>query len=140
VITSASPALLQANLALVPGAQLPHLPLHTLDASVDRLVGRAFDLRYTFHWISSNNTKGQPAYTYSALRLSSPLKNGTLSVGVDNLFNQNAFVEGLLSQGVPLALNQYASASAYGPLGTAATERFGLPSRRVFVSYALTVR
>ncbi|HTJ25961.1 MAG TPA: TonB-dependent receptor, partial [Candidatus Limnocylindria bacterium] len=136
VITSAPVNLLQANLTLVPGAQLPHLPLHTLDTSVDRLLGRAIDLRYTFHWVSSNNTKGLPAYSYSALRLSSPLKNGTLSIGVDNLFNQNAFVEGYLYEGVPLALNQYAPASAYGPLGAAATEQFGLPSRRVFMSYA----
>jgi outer membrane receptor protein involved in Fe transport len=140
VITSAPTALLEANLTLVPGAQLPHLPLHTADASVDRIIGRALDLRYTLHWVSSNNTKGLPAYSYSALRLSSPLGHGTLSVGVDNLFNQNAFVEGYLYEGVPLALNQYAAASAYGPLGAAATERFGLPSRRVFMSYAWTVR
>jgi outer membrane receptor protein involved in Fe transport len=140
VITSVPVNLLESNLTLVPGAQLAHLPLHTLDTSVDRVVGRAVDLRYTFHWVSSNNTKSLPAYSYSSLRMSTPVKNGTFSIGVDNLFNQDAFVEGYLYEGVPVALNQYAPASAYGPLGAAATEEFGLPPRRVFMSYAWMIR
>jgi hypothetical protein len=66
---------------------------------------------------------------------------GTLSANVYNLFNQDAFIQGYLGEGVPLALNQYATKASYAPyLGASATELFGLPYRSFFVSYSLQVR
>ncbi len=126
---------------MIPGSQLPRLPLHTYDVALDRLLGRAVDVRYTFHGISANNTKGLPAYGYSDLRLAVGAGGGVVSVAVDNLFGQDADIRGLRYEGVPLPLNQYASASAYLPYtGAAATERFGLPYRRVFFTYELRLR
>jgi len=40
---------------------------------------------------------------------------------------------------VPLALNQYATASSYQPyIGASATEQFGLPARGFYINYGLT--
>ncbi len=140
-LVSAPAPLLKSNTTLIPGSQLPRLPLHNYDLALDRLVGRGVDLRYTFHGVSANNTKALPAYGYSDLRLALRSGSGLLSVAVDNLFDQYADIRGLRYEGVPLALNQYATAAAYAPYtGTAATERFGLPYRRIFFTYELRVR
>ena len=67
-LISAPASVLRANLQIVPGSQLPRLPLHTLDAALDRLIGRDVGLRYTLHAVSANNTKALPAYDFSDLR------------------------------------------------------------------------
>jgi hypothetical protein len=140
-LISAPLALLQANVTLVPGAQLAHLPLHTFVGALDQIVGRSIDLRYTVHTFSGGNTKSLPAYNYSDLRASVPVGRGLFSATVTNLFNQWGSIQGLRNVGVPLALNQYATAADYAPyIGTAATERFGLPYRTVFFNFALFTR
>ncbi len=137
-LISAPVQLLQANVTLVPGAQLAHLPLHTFAGAFDQIVGKSVDLRYTVHAFSSGNTKSLPAYNYSDLRASVPIGSGSFSVTVGNLFNQWANIQGLRNIGVPLALNTYATAADYASyIGTAATERFGLPYRAIFFNYAL---
>lgn len=139
-LVSAPVSLLQSNQTLILGSQLPRLPLHTLGTSLDQSVG-AFDLRYTVHTVSANNTKSLPPYDYSDLRASIALGPGTLSIAVSNLFNQYAFIDGLQYQGVPLALNQYATAASYAPYtGTAATEQFGLPYRSIYFNYSVLTR
>jgi hypothetical protein len=61
-----------------------------------------------------------------------------LGITITNLFNQNAFIEGLRGEGTPLALNAYATAASYAPLiGTSATEEFGLPYRQILFTYNL---
>jgi outer membrane receptor protein involved in Fe transport len=140
-LVSAPVPLLQANVTLVPGAQLAHLPLHTFAGALDQVVGRGVDLRYTVHAFSAGNTKSLPAYNYSDLRASVPIGRGLFAVTVSNLFNQWANIEGLRGEGVPLALNAYATPANYAPLvGNAATEQFGLPNRGIFFNYALFTR
>jgi outer membrane receptor protein involved in Fe transport len=140
-LVSAPIQLLQANVTLVPGAQLARLPLHTFIGSLDQVVGRSVDVRYTVHTFSSGNTKSLPAYNYSELKAGVAVGPGLFSVTVSNLFNQWANIQGLRNVGVPLALNQYATAADYAPqLGTAATEQFGLPYRTIFFNYALFTR
>ena len=101
VIVSAPVPLLQSNLKLIPGGQLPSLPLHTLDASLDRLAGRSVDVRYTFHWVADNNTKRLRAYDSSDLRVSVPVARAVLSLEIDNLFNQDADIRGLCTKASP---------------------------------------
>ncbi|HTV74196.1 MAG TPA: TonB-dependent receptor [Candidatus Acidoferrales bacterium] len=138
VLVSAPAELLASNLTLVPGSQLAGLPLHTLAASLDQTFARGIEARYTIHAVSANNAKALPAYDYSDLRIDAPAGTGTISFAVSNLFNQNAFIAGLLHEGEPLALNQYASAADYAPyVGESATERFGLPYRALFLNYEL---
>ncbi len=136
VLLGANTALLQANETLVPGDQLPRLPLHTFTGAIDQTFPGGFNLRYTLHAVSANNTKALPAYDYSDLRMSYPLKDAMLSVTVSNLFNQWADIRGLRYEGVPLPLNSFAGPAAYAPYtGANATERFGLPYRGVYFSY-----
>lgn len=139
-ILAAPQQLLKSNLTLISGSQLPRVPLHTLDVSLDNTFGRAFDVRYTLHAVSANNTKALPAYAYSDLTATHPMANGFLAVTLGNVFNQDASALGLRYEGVPLALNGYATAAAYAPvIGSAATEQFGLPSRSLFLSYTARV-
>jgi hypothetical protein len=140
-LISAPAQLLEANVTLVQGAQLAHLPLHTFVGSLDQIIGRSVDLRYTVHTFSGGNTKSLPAYNYSDLRASVPVGRGLFSVTVTNLFNQWGNIQGLRNVGVPLALNRYATAADYAPfIGTAATEQFGLPYRTIFFNFALFTR
>jgi hypothetical protein len=137
-LISAPVQLLQANVTLIPGAQLAHLALHTFVGGLDQVLGQAVDLRYTIHTFSAGNTKSLPAYDYSDLRASVPLGHGLVCVTVSNLFNQWASIQGLRGEGVPLALNAYATPANYAPLvGNAAPEQFGLPYRAIFFNYAL---
>jgi len=141
VLRSAPVPLLQANLTMILNGQIPRLPLHTLSASLDHLFGAGIDARYTIHTVSVNNTKSLPAYNYSELAASAPLGRGKLSATVSNLFNQNAFIDGLRYAGVPLPLNQYATAASYAQYtGANATELFGLPYRSVFFNYSIQTR
>ena len=133
---------LQQNLTIVPGAQIPRVPLHTLSFAADTSPAPNFDVRYTLHAIGDNNTKRIGAYNYSDLRLSAGgVGPGVFSVSVSNLFQQNAFIRGYLSEGEPLALNGYATPGQYAAYtGAGATERFGLPYRSVFFTYSAQVR
>ena len=141
VLVSAPVTYLQNNPTSVIGAQVPYLPLHTLNFAVDREIAPRVDLRYTLHAVSDNNNKHSGGYNYSELRGSVLVGHGTLSANVFNLFDQDAFIAGYLGEGVPLALNAYATKASYAPyLGAGATERFGLPYRSFFFSYLLQVR
>jgi outer membrane receptor for ferrienterochelin and colicin len=139
-IISAPDELLKSNETLILGSQLPNLPLHTLDLALDHTFWKKLELRYGFHYVSDNNTKNLPAYNFSTLTAGAPIGPGTFSASVTNLFNQNAFIEGLRYEGVPLALNQYASAADYAQYtGANATEQFGLPYRAVYFTYTFQV-
>lgn len=140
VIVSVPVIYLKQNLTLIPGAQLPRLPLQTFDGSLDATI-RGFELRYTAHTVSAGNTKSLPAYNYSDLSVARTFLGATINLTVSNLFNQYGDIRGLVGDGVPLALNQYATAANYAPLvGTAATEQFGLPNRSLFINVSLRTR
>jgi len=70
-----------------------------------------------------------------------PVGPGKLSFAVTNLFNQYSNNFSLENSGVPLPLNQYASAASYMPeIGKSATEQLALQPRMLFVNYALHLR
>ncbi|GAC1492184.1 MAG: hypothetical protein NVS1B2_04810 [Vulcanimicrobiaceae bacterium] len=141
VVRSVAPEFLQQNLTVVPGSQVPRVPLHTFDVAADALLAPAIDLRLTLHGVSENNTKRLPAYHTTDLRIDAAALGGTFTVAVTNLFDQHAFIEGYLGEGQPLALNGYATPDQYAPFtGAAATERFGLPFRSVYINYAFAIR
>jgi outer membrane receptor protein involved in Fe transport len=140
VLVSAPTTLLQSNKTLVLGSQLPHVPPHTFDGAFDVLAMRNLDIRYDVHAVSNNNTKSLPAYNFSSLRVSTAIAQGTFSATVQNLFNQYADIRGIIGEGVPVMLNQYATAADYAPYtGTAYSkyEKLGLPYRSVYFTYAL---
>ncbi len=141
VLKSVPTSFLQSNLTDIIGSQLPSLPLHTFQASVDHNFGRGIDARYTIYTVSVNNTKSLPAYNYSDLTASAPVAHGVFAATVYNLFSQYANIAGLRYEGVPLALNQYAKASDYAPYtGANATEWFGLPYRSIVFTYTFQTK
>jgi outer membrane receptor for ferrienterochelin and colicin len=140
VLTNANVQLLQKTPTLVVDDQLPRLPLHTFDGSVDYTFGNHLDARYTLHTVSINNTKALPAYDYSDLSLGYPIGKGRITATVLNLFNQWGSIAGLRYEGVPLPLNGYAKPGSYAPYtGANATEQFGLPYRTAYFSYQVSL-
>ena len=126
------------NKTLISGDQLPRVPLHTLGISLDHTIGNGLDLRYTLHTVSINNTKALPAYDFSDMSATYPVRHGYLTIAVGNIFNQYADSRGLRYEGVPLSLNAYATPADYALVtGAASAERFGLPARSIFFSYTL---
>jgi outer membrane receptor protein involved in Fe transport len=140
VLLGANQQLIEDNVTLIPFSQLARLPLHTANLAADYTIDNRLDLRYTLYTVSAGNTKSLPAYDYSTFSAAYPLGGGVLTATVQNLFNQWATIAGLIGEGVPLPLNQYATQSRYTPyIGTAATEQFGLPFRSVYFSYQFLV-
>lgn len=140
ILLGANEQLIQDNVTLIPFSQLARVPLHTANVAADYTFNHGLDLRYGTYWVSAGNTKSLPAYNYSDFSAAYPVKNGVITATVLNLWNQWASIAGLIGEGVPLPLNQYATPSKYTPyLGTAATEQFGLPFRTVYFSYQILV-
>lgn len=141
VLVNGVTQLLQQNVTLIPGSQLPRVPLQQVSVALDALLFAKVEGRFTYYGVSGNNTKALPPYDYSNFSLLSPVGPGTLSLTISNLFNQWSDNYSLENGGVPLALNQYATAAQYATqIGNAATELLALPPRTVFVNYTLSVR
>lgn len=140
ILLNANTALLQKTQTLIIGSQLPRLPLHTFNGSLDYTLGNGLDARYTLYTVSANNTKSLPAYDYSDFSLAYSTPHGVLTATVLNLFNQYGSIAGMRYEGVPLPLNSYAKPSAYAPyIGASSTEWFGLPYRTIYFSYQVTI-
>jgi outer membrane receptor for ferrienterochelin and colicin len=142
-LKSADVTTLQNNLFVIPGSQLPGVPLHKGSFAADVAIGRNIDARLEQTWIAANNSKNSGAYNYGDFTLNIPVHNDrdSLALAVNNVFNQYTGFTGLIGHGYPLPLNQYATSGQYAPLiGAGATELFGLPCRQLFVSYTFHLR
>jgi hypothetical protein len=136
-------SILQNDFTIIPGWQLPRIPLHKYDFAFDYTFGTGIEARTETYFVSSNNPKNLPNYNYTNVILSAPTgKLGTVSAIVSNVFQQYADYRGLLGHGYPLALNPaFASQEDYTPLiGNQATERFGLTFRTLELLYTIKVR
>ncbi|HLW38206.1 MAG TPA: hypothetical protein VKR99_07235, partial [Candidatus Eremiobacteraceae bacterium] len=140
-LSSADVSVLQNNLGLIPGSQLPGVPLHTYSVALDYQTKKNYEARIVDYWTAANNAKNSPAFSWANLLLSAPAGPGSFNVNVYNVFEQDVEIRGLIGQGVPRALNRYASPTDYQPLiGAAATERFGLLPRTIEFSYTVHVK
>lgn len=130
------------SLFFIPGSQLPNVPLHKYSLSFDYTFGQhGLEARTDTFFYSINNSNNLPAYNYSNLELSKPEGQSTISVGVDNLFNQNADYRNMVGLGVPLPLNHFAQAADYQPyFGAGATELFHLPFRTIELHFTTKVK
>ena len=145
VLRSSDPSLINpafgGTLSLVPNSQLPNVPLHKWSYAFDYTFWHNIEARLSTYHVSENNPKNLPAYGYSDLELSGPVGPGTLGATVSNIWKNDAFYEGRIGEGYPLALNSFAQPSDYQPFfGSQATERFGLPFRTIQLNYSVTVR
>ncbi len=137
-LLDATPTFLQSNLAIVPGAQLPNVPLQTASLGLNYETPGGFNAHVIGHYFASNNSRNAPAYWVYNANMGVPIGNGTLNFAVQNLFNLDGTSILDLCGGVPLALNQYATAVDYQPcIGPASPSAFaGAGGRRLIVTYS----
>lgn len=134
-LVSAPAALLSYNGRLIPGSQLPNVPLHQYNVALNYEFARSANLRLEYHHVSDNNTKNLGPYGFANLLATSPAGPGRLAIGVINLFNNaSTFYNGLENLGVPLSSNAFATGT---PIST---ERFGLPFRTIDFTFTLQTR
>lgn len=129
--------ILKGNLLLIPNAQLPFIPLHKANFALDYTFGKLVEARTETYFVAANNPKNLPAYNYTNLIVSVFTgQRGVLNIVTNNLFQQNSDYRGLIGEGYPHPLNQYATAADYTPLiGATASERFGLVFRTIEFIY-----
>ena len=134
-LISAPVRLLQNQVTLVPGGQLPDVPLHKATLSLDQTFGRDIEARLTGNYVGENNPKNMPGYAYADFDLGVPTsKDGLLNLAVTNVFGSHADYRGRIGQGAFLPENQYGS-DVPGPLTR--QELFGLPFTQLYLSYTI---
>lgn len=145
-LVGAATTILKSNLNLIPGSQLPNVPLHRYNLGLAWRSDNVGDVtaRLGYHHESENNPRNLPAYGYYDFGISAKVGRGRVAIFVDNLFNQYADYRGLEFSGFPNALNAFADPSPgadyAAQIGAAATERFGLPFRTINLTYTLRAR
>ena len=141
-LKAADAQVLQNNLTLILGSQLPGVPLHKAQLAADYAFDNGIDVRLTQYYVDTNNAKNSPAYNYGDLTIGVPVRHdGEFNIAIGNLFNQYQQYNGLIGHGVPLPLNQYATAANYAPvIGASATELYGLPPRQIFFTYTAKLK
>jgi outer membrane receptor protein involved in Fe transport len=116
--------LLQANPTLIPGSQLPKIPLHKWGLNGDFSTPSGLDLYMDYTHYDGNNGLNRPAYGIADISLTQQLKNGTsVNIGISNLFNEYVDTYGRIGLGVFIPENSFGT----DPSGLAqGSERFGL--------------
>ncbi len=123
--------LLIDNPTLIPGSQLPEIPLHKWGASFDYTnnYGGEIFLNYTHY--DSNNSLHRPAYGVADAAFTQRIASNTyLNLGVSNIFNSAVDNYGRIGWGVYVPENQYGTDANALDQGS---ERFGLaPATLIF--------
>jgi outer membrane receptor protein involved in Fe transport len=115
---------LMNNVTLIPGSQLPGIPLHKWGGYIDLTDNRGGDVYLDYTQYDSNNSYNRPSYGVADLAITQQVaKNTYVNLGVSNLFNQAVDTYGRIGLGVFIPENQYGTDSSGLDQGT---ERFGL--------------
>lgn len=146
-LLGATPTFLQSDLAIIPGAQLPAIPLHTASLGLNFEQGNGLNAHLTGHYVSANNSRNAPPYAIFNANFGVPMGHGSLNIAVQNLFNLSGTSAIAECSGVPLALNQYATPVDYTPcLGPTSNGALGAGwltgagGRRLIVTLSQRVR
>jgi outer membrane receptor for ferrienterochelin and colicin len=116
--------LLQDNPTLIPGSQLPKIPLHKWGVNGDFSTPYGMDLYMDYTHYDSNNDLNRPAYGIADISLTQQLKGGTsFNIGISNVFNQYVDTYGRIGLGVFVPENQFGTDTSGLAQGS---ERFGL--------------
>ncbi len=134
-------SILQNNFTLINGAQQIGIPLHQATLSFDVQPG-AFEIRLDNYYISDNNALDRPAYYFSNVFISHPLDGGKeiVTLGGTNIFNSAVQTYGLIGDGQPVQVNQFAPPSAFNGLaqnlaGISSNEEFGLQPAQLSLTF-----
>ena len=139
-------SILMTNPTLVNGGQQNGIPLHQAQISLDVQPG-PFEFRIDNFWVDGNNPIDRPSYWYSNAFISHPFNGGReiLTLGGTNIFNNAVQTYGLIGDGVPQRVNQFAP-PIVGPVtglsqnlaGIATNEEFGIQPAQI--NLTLTAR
>lgn len=133
-LVSAPDVFLASNSNYIVGSQFPSVPLHQYNLGLNYEFVRDANFRIGYHHVSDNNTKNLPAYGYADALITGKVGPGRLALGINNLFNSQAFYQGFQGDGVPVATNSFAGGTP------TTTERFGLPFRTATFTYTLSTK
>jgi hypothetical protein len=137
---------LARNGNVVPGAQIPGIPLHKASLGLDVSDAHGLEFRMDGFYVGDNNGYDRPSYTFYNVALTKRVRNTTFNLGVQNLFDQASQDYGLFGLGnyAPYNSVYVAAQAALGNVGLAGTglaqgnERFGLAPRSIL--FTLTQR
>jgi len=116
------------------GAQIP---LHSATLALDATGPQGLQARMTGFYTGPGNQNGLPGFIRTDLSVNKALSHyGSVNAYVYNLINYKGFYDNVNGYGIPLALNQYASASDYQPyFGAGAQNQYGIGPRTIVFTY-----
>jgi len=123
-IFDAPDSLLMNNPTLIPGSQLPKIPLHKWGLAANLTTSRGGELYLDYVQVDSNNELARPSYGEASVALTQQVAPHTfVNLGVSNLFNQVVDNYGRIGLGRFVPENQFGVDSTGVNQGS---ERFGL--------------
>lgn len=125
-------SILQSNVTLINGSQLPAIPLHKFGLDLDLTNSHGGEIYIDYTHLSSYNSLNRPAFGWADAAFTQTVsKSLSVNLGVTNLFNSAVDNYGRIGWGLYIPENKYGSdpnALAQG------TERFGLAPRAFIFS------
>ena len=123
---------------VIPGAQISGVPLHKGSIGADLNDGHGLELRLDGFYVGPNNGYNRPSYTFFNGALTKQLRNTTINLGVQNMFNQATQDYGLVGLGNYQPFNSVFLAANAGSIPPNAlaegSERFGLAPRSIMLT------
>ena len=130
--------ILQSNTNLIDGGQVAGVPLRQANAGLSYQNQTGFGARIDETYVGENNSWNRPAFWFADGSISQSSADGktTVTLGVNNLFNNGAQQYGLVGQGVYVPQNYYGLQSNGGPASAIeqGTEEYGIPYRQYWLA------
>ena len=126
-----SDALLQNNVQLINGSQIPGVPLHKANVGITYRSHGGFSTSLLGHYLGNGNNLNRPAFWWADFNIAQTVGNRTVNFGVNNLFNSAAQNYGYIGLGTFYPENQFGSDINSFQQGR---EEFGLPFRQVWMT------
>ncbi len=132
-IFDAPNSLLMDNPTLIPGSQLPGIPLHQWGMYMNVTTTTGGELYLNYHQVDSNNEMHRVSFGSADLAFTQKLGKGSfVNLGVTNVFNQAVDTYGRIGYGVFVPENQFGTDTNALQQGS---ERFGLAPASLSVSF-----
>ena len=120
-------SILSQNVTIINGSQIGGTPLHKATATLS-YENRGFNAEMIGNYIGPNNNYNRPGFWFANANVSQTVKNTTVSLSANNLFNSAAQIWGYFGLGSFQAENQFGSDQNAYQQGS---EQFGLPPRQL---------
>lgn len=125
-------SLLMSNPTLIPGSQLPGIPLHKWGVYMDVTSNKGGEIYLDYSQVDSNNSLHRTSFGTADLAITQQVAPHTaVNLGVSNLFNQAVDTYGRIGLGVFVPENQFGTDTGGLSQGS---ERFGQAPASVIFS------